>query len=155
MLSALFSLVAQAGSGVSSPPFSPGQPCRVLAQSYGLSLLPCSIPCDSPQTLAFQLPMMQDLDQTPTLEDVEKAIKETAPGKAAGNDQIPLELQQYAFGNDQSGILIESRMDGSLFNIRRFQSKRHATQLTVQDLVFTDAAAFIANDSSHLMSYRS
>uniref|UniRef100_H3B479 Reverse transcriptase domain-containing protein n=1 Tax=Latimeria chalumnae TaxID=7897 RepID=H3B479_LATCH len=39
-----------------------------------------------------QLPTMQELDQTPTLEDVEKAIKEIAPGKAAGNDQIPPEL---------------------------------------------------------------
>nr|XP_014348156.1 PREDICTED: uncharacterized protein LOC106704818 [Latimeria chalumnae] len=48
--------------------------------------------CDTALAAIPQLPMMQELDQTPTLEDVEKAIKEIAPGKAAGNDQIPPEL---------------------------------------------------------------
>uniref|UniRef100_H3B828 Reverse transcriptase domain-containing protein n=1 Tax=Latimeria chalumnae TaxID=7897 RepID=H3B828_LATCH len=59
---------------------------------------------------------------------------------------------KYAFGNDQSGVLIESRMDGSLFNIRRLQSKRHVTQLTIRDLLFADDAAFVSNSPDELQN---
>uniref|UniRef100_H3AFC1 Reverse transcriptase domain-containing protein n=1 Tax=Latimeria chalumnae TaxID=7897 RepID=H3AFC1_LATCH len=51
-----------------------------------------AIICDTALAAIPQLPTMQELDKTQTLEDVEKAIKEIAPGKVAGNDQIPPEL---------------------------------------------------------------
>ncbi|CAM2120104.1 unnamed protein product [Caretta caretta] len=54
-------------------------------------------------------------------------------------------LLKYTFGNDGSSILIKSRMDGSVFNIRQFQSRRHVTQATIQDLLFTGDAAFVSN----------
>uniref|UniRef100_H3A800 Reverse transcriptase domain-containing protein n=1 Tax=Latimeria chalumnae TaxID=7897 RepID=H3A800_LATCH len=47
-----------------------------------------AIICDTALAAIPQL----ELDQTPMLEDVEKTIKEIAPGKVAGNDQISPEL---------------------------------------------------------------
>ncbi|KYO23881.1 hypothetical protein Y1Q_0015866 [Alligator mississippiensis] len=41
-------------------------------------------------------------------------------------------------------------MDGSLFNIRGFESKRHLTLLTVWDLLFADDAAFVYNSPDEL-----
>ncbi|CAM2115903.1 unnamed protein product [Caretta caretta] len=48
--------------------------------------------CDTALAAIPHLPTMQELDQTPTLEDVEKAIKEIASGTAADNYPIPLQL---------------------------------------------------------------
>ncbi|KYO48149.1 hypothetical protein Y1Q_0001952 [Alligator mississippiensis] len=59
-------------------------------------------------------------------------------------------LLKYAFGNDQFGVLIESRMGGSLFNIRQFQSKRHVAQHTSGDMLFTDGTALVSNSAGEL-----
>ncbi|KYO46894.1 hypothetical protein Y1Q_0014471 [Alligator mississippiensis] len=59
-------------------------------------------------------------------------------------------LPMYVFENNHSGVLTELRMDSSFFNIRRFQSKRHVTQLTMQDLLFANGAEFISNSPDEL-----
>ncbi|CAM2106825.1 unnamed protein product [Caretta caretta] len=53
-----------------------------------------AIICDTASAAIPQLLRMQELDQIPTLEDAEQAIKEITPTKATGNGQIPLELLQ-------------------------------------------------------------
>uniref|UniRef100_H3ASM9 Reverse transcriptase domain-containing protein n=1 Tax=Latimeria chalumnae TaxID=7897 RepID=H3ASM9_LATCH len=40
----------------------------------------------------------------------------------------------------------------NLFNIRRLQSKRHVTQLTIRDLLFADDAAFVSNSPDELQN---
>ena len=55
-------------------------------------------------------------------------------------------LLQYTFQNNVDGIYMHFRMDGGLFNIRRFQAKTKVTDFRVTDLLFADDAAIVTHD---------
>ena len=54
-------------------------------------------------------------------------------------------MRFVVFANLETGITIQSRTDGGIFNLRRLQSRSKATDLLVRDLLFADDCAFVAN----------
>ncbi|CAG4979837.1 unnamed protein product [Colias eurytheme] len=61
-------------------------------------------------------------------------------------------LLNTAFKNDQQGIHLHTRADGKLFNVSLLRSKRHRLDLFVDQLLFADDAAFVANSVMELQS---
>ena len=62
-------------------------------------------------------------------------------------------LLRVAFGDeDNDGIYIRTRFDGSLFNLARFRSRRRTTEGVCRDLLFADDAALVAHDEQSLQT---
>ncbi|XP_041976468.1 uncharacterized protein LOC121731180 [Aricia agestis] len=59
-------------------------------------------------------------------------------------------LLRTAFRENQQGIHLYTRADGKLFNISLLKSKRHREDLFVDNMLFADDAAFVANSEVDL-----
>nr|XP_049699970.1 uncharacterized protein LOC126055306 [Helicoverpa armigera] len=59
-------------------------------------------------------------------------------------------LLKVAFGDNQQGIHLHTRVDRKLFNISRLKSKKHRQDIIVDSLLFADDAAFVASSPSQL-----
>ena len=55
-------------------------------------------------------------------------------------------MLQYTFENIVDGVYLHFRLDGGLFNVRRFQAKTKVTVFKVTDLLFADDAAIVTHD---------
>ena len=55
-----------------------------------------------------------------------------------------------AFGDDNLGIGINYRYDGSIFNLRRLQAKTKVTKDTINDLLFADDCALNATSEADM-----
>ena len=59
-------------------------------------------------------------------------------------------LIKHAFNNNQRGVYLHSRLDGSLFNVTRFQAKSRIQSFKITDLLFADDAALVAHSEQDL-----
>ena len=61
-------------------------------------------------------------------------------------------LLRYAFRNSEDGVYMRTRLDGSLFNLRRLKAKKRTIEALIRDLLFADDAALTAHSNEGLQS---
>ncbi|CAG4989602.1 unnamed protein product [Colias eurytheme] len=61
-------------------------------------------------------------------------------------------MLRAAFSDDHQGVHLHTRTDGRLFNISLLKSKKHREDLFVDNLLFADDAALLANSPFELQS---
>ena len=59
-------------------------------------------------------------------------------------------LLQHAFDGNEDGIYHRTRIDGSLFNLKRLKSKRLTTEVLIRELLFADDAAIVTHSEIEL-----
>ena len=55
-------------------------------------------------------------------------------------------LLHYALADNEDGVYMHCRIDGGLFNIRRFNAKTKVTEFSITELLFADDAALVTHD---------
>ena len=61
-------------------------------------------------------------------------------------------LLRSAFEHRSGGVLVNTRADGSIFNIAKLKAKTKVEQELIQELLFADDAAIVAHDEATLQS---
>ena len=59
-------------------------------------------------------------------------------------------LLQHTFDGNEDGIYPRTRVDGSVFNLKRLKSKRLTTEVLIRKLLFADAAAIVIHSVNEL-----